>query len=145
MFSQFFVLSLRGDTILHKDCKNRLAHKTRPVLILNPNSIVFSQKGSQCSQLSNSQHHAGDVFVISRHLELLLRGHPGYSATILCKLDAAAVAPYPVRTDLRLGTARGSICIHQAQSAVLRLHVSESQDSASPRPRTAPNDCGSHQ
>ena len=24
MFSQFFVLSLRGDTILHKDCKCRL-------------------------------------------------------------------------------------------------------------------------
>ena len=35
MFSQFFVLSLRGDTILHKDCK----YKTFQLVPMAPSAL----------------------------------------------------------------------------------------------------------
>ena len=34
MFSQFFVLSLRGDTILHKDCKYPILYSLKTCLFL---------------------------------------------------------------------------------------------------------------
>ena len=73
MFSQFFVLSLRGDTILHKDCK-------QPALT----TVVSSQKRPRNCELVSLRLYLADVPNTRGHPKLIRWGQRTSIWTLLC-------------------------------------------------------------
>jgi hypothetical protein len=73
MISQFFVISMRGDTILHKECK-----------VLELLTPIISQDGPGCGQVHDD---IGDLLIEGGDHEQLLGGQPESDGPLLCKIS----------------------------------------------------------
>jgi hypothetical protein len=110
MISQFFVLSMRGDSIIHKDCKN----KEGPLFIFNlVKHDISIGKYNTTQELFLAKVGVQTSFTDESDAKV----EPFFVSTILFLASSLKI--------LFAGKIRSPVHLHQEKSVVLCIHVHE--------------------